>query len=128
MRVKKAVVIGVGLEDGLTSLTQQLIGAGRMDPTALASRTRLGRLGDRAEVAETALYLASDHPTAYCEKFGLQHDEKTDGLTPEELFACRGRSWTNVALRGEVQRILDLTGNAVPTALCRIFSRFAKIV
>jgi NAD(P)-dependent dehydrogenase (short-subunit alcohol dehydrogenase family) len=62
MRVKKAVVIGVGLEDGLTSLTQPLIGAGRMDPTALTNRTRLGPLGDRAEVAEIALYLESDVP------------------------------------------------------------------
>jgi NAD(P)-dependent dehydrogenase (short-subunit alcohol dehydrogenase family) len=61
MTVRKAVVIGVG-KDGLTSLTQQLIGAGRMDPTALTNRTRLRRLGDRAEVAETALYLACDVP------------------------------------------------------------------
>jgi NAD(P)-dependent dehydrogenase (short-subunit alcohol dehydrogenase family) len=43
-----------------TSLTQQLIDAGRIDPNVLTNRTPLGRLGDPAEVAEIALFLASD--------------------------------------------------------------------
>jgi NAD(P)-dependent dehydrogenase (short-subunit alcohol dehydrogenase family) len=43
-----------------TALTQQLIDAGRIDPNVLTNRTPLGRLGDPAEVAEIALFLASD--------------------------------------------------------------------
>jgi len=60
MTVKKAVVIRVCLEGGLTSLTKPLIGAARTDSIALTNRGRLGRLRDRSEMAETALYLASD--------------------------------------------------------------------
>jgi NAD(P)-dependent dehydrogenase (short-subunit alcohol dehydrogenase family) len=43
-----------------TALTQQLIDAGRIDPNVLTNRTPLGRPGDPAEVAEIALFLASD--------------------------------------------------------------------
>lgn len=72
-----------------------------------------------------ALYVASNHATAFCEKFGVEHDAKYQGLTSDELRACSGQSWSSFSVNGVVHRVLDLTDNAVPAQLCAIFARFS---
>jgi len=43
-----------------TALTDELIGNGKLDLTAIEARTPMGRMGTPEEVAEMAVYLASD--------------------------------------------------------------------
>ncbi|MCD8503932.1 MAG: RES domain-containing protein [Burkholderiaceae bacterium] len=55
------------------------------------------------------LYLASDHATAYREKFQLAAKQTIEGLTPEELGLCHGHSHTTVFLNGRLSNVFELT-------------------
>jgi len=56
-----------------------------------------------------SLYLASDHATAYREKFQIEAGQTVDGLSPEELALGPGQSHTTVVLRGCLSRVFDLS-------------------
>jgi NAD(P)-dependent dehydrogenase (short-subunit alcohol dehydrogenase family) len=57
-----------------TALVDELIGRGALDEAKLAARTPMGRLGTPEEIAEVALYLASD-----AAKFVTGHALLSDG-------------------------------------------------
>jgi hypothetical protein len=56
-----------------------------------------------------SLYLASDHATAYREKFQIEAGQMVEGLSPEELALTPGQSHTTVVLNGKLSRIFSLT-------------------
>lgn len=55
-----------------------------------------------------SLYLASDHATAYREKFQIEAGQTVEGLSPEELALSPGKSHTTVVLNGRLSRIFPL--------------------
>ena len=55
------------------------------------------------------LYVASDHATAYREKFQLAANQTVEGLNPEELALCHGYSHTTVFIEGQLSRVFELT-------------------
>ncbi|GAB4090385.1 RES family NAD+ phosphorylase [Hydrogenophaga soli] len=55
------------------------------------------------------LYLASDHATAYREKFQIEAGQMVEGLRPEELALTPGQSHTTVVLNGKLSRVFTLT-------------------
>ena len=55
-----------------------------------------------------ALYVAQDYLTAFKEKFGSDVEATPDELTPLELALRRSRSFTHVALRGQIELVLDV--------------------
>lgn len=56
-----------------------------------------------------SLYLASDHATAYREKFQIEAGQTVEGLSPEELALSPGKSHTTVVLNGRLSRVFPLT-------------------
>jgi hypothetical protein len=56
-----------------------------------------------------SLYLASDHATAYREKFQIETGQMVAGLSPEELALTPGKSHTTVVLNGKLSRVFPLT-------------------
>lgn len=56
-----------------------------------------------------SLYLASDHPTAYREKFQIEAGHTVEGLSPEELALAPGQSHSTVVLNGQLSRVFQLT-------------------
>lgn len=70
-----------------------------------------------------SLYLASDHATAYREKFQIEAGQTVDGLSPEELALTPGQSHTTVFLNGKLSRIFPLT----PAALVPVARVLGKI-
>lgn len=70
-----------------------------------------------------ALYLASDYPTAFREKFQIEHDGKIDGLSAQELALEHGASHATVFLRGKVTKVFDMTRHAPLDEVGRILSR-----
>lgn len=56
-----------------------------------------------------ALYLASDHATAYREKFQIEASKLVEGLSPEELALTPSKSHTTVVLSGKLSRVFRLT-------------------
>ena len=64
-----------------------------------------------------SLYLASDHPTAFREKFQIEAGQTVDGLSPEELALTPGHSHTTVFVNGKLSRVFSLTpANLGPVA------------
>lgn len=70
-----------------------------------------------------ALYLASDYPTAFREKFQIEHDGKIDGLSAQELALEQGASHATVFLRGKVTKVFDMTHHAPLDEVGRILAR-----
>jgi hypothetical protein len=56
-----------------------------------------------------SLYLASDHATAYREKFQIEAGQLVEGLSPEELALSHGQSHTTVFLNGKLSRVFPLS-------------------
>lgn len=56
-----------------------------------------------------SLYLASDHATAYREKFQIEASQMVEGLSPDELALTPGKSHTTVVLNGKLSRVFPLT-------------------
>ena len=56
-----------------------------------------------------SLYLASDHATAYREKFQIEPSQMVEGLSPNELALTPGKSHTTVVLNGKLSRVFRLT-------------------
>ena len=56
-----------------------------------------------------SLYLASDHATAYREKFQIEAGQMIEGLSPEELALSPGKSHTTIVLNGKLSRVFPLT-------------------
>lgn len=55
-----------------------------------------------------ALYIAKDFDTAYREKFGAEHATRNKGVTPEEMFLAKTKSWTKLAISGELDRVFTM--------------------
>ena len=73
-----------------------------------------------------SLYLASDHATAYREKFQIEAGQTVDGLSPEELALGPGQSHTTVVLRGCLSRVFDLSPETLgPVA--QVLSKIKKL-
>jgi hypothetical protein len=70
-----------------------------------------------------SLYLASDHATAYREKFQIEAGQAVEGLRPEELALSAGMSHTTVVLNGKLSRVFPLT----PTSLGPVARVLGKI-
>lgn len=70
-----------------------------------------------------SLYLASDHATAYREKFQIEAGHTVEGLSPEELALTAGKSHTTVALKGKLSRVFRMT----PTTLGPVARVLGKI-
>jgi len=56
-----------------------------------------------------ALYIAEDYPTAFRERFGSDPDVKSRGLTGAELALRAAASFTHVALRGQLELVIDIS-------------------
>lgn len=56
-----------------------------------------------------SLYLASDHATAYREKFQIEVGHIVEGLSPEELALTPSKSHSTVVLNGKLSRVFPLT-------------------
>ena len=56
-----------------------------------------------------ALYIAQDYPTAFRERFGSDADVKSHGLTGAELALRAPASFTHIALRGQLELVMDLS-------------------
>lgn len=70
-----------------------------------------------------SLYLASDHATAYREKFQIESGQMVEGLSPDELALTPGKSHTTVVLNGKLSRVFRLT----PTTLGPVARVLGKI-
>lgn len=70
-----------------------------------------------------ALYLAEDRETAYREKYGLDQNEKRNGLTSNELQFTSKDSITIVTLKGEINQVINLN----KTSLQDFFDSVKKI-
>jgi hypothetical protein len=70
-----------------------------------------------------SLYLASDHATAYREKFQIEAGQMVEGLSPEELSLSHGKSHTTIVLNGKLSRVFHLT----PATLGPVARVFGKI-
>jgi hypothetical protein len=55
-----------------------------------------------------ALYLAEDFSTAYREKFGIDRQSRSGGLTASELVLRKDGSFSNVALNVRVDSLVDV--------------------
>jgi RES domain-containing protein len=72
-------------------------------------RFNIGRtLNPAAYTAFPALYVAEDFATAFRERFGIDKDEDTNGLTAGELILRREQSFSSIALQGRVDCYLDV--------------------
>lgn len=56
-----------------------------------------------------ALYIAEDYPTAFRERFGSDTGLKSHGLTAAELALRASASFTHVALRGQLELVIDIS-------------------
>ncbi|MGH8260496.1 MAG: RES domain-containing protein, partial [Steroidobacteraceae bacterium] len=66
-------------------------------------------LNPAAFPAFPALYIAEDYPTASRERFGTDFETvRRDGLAPHELALRTPGSFTHVALRGQLELVLDV--------------------
>jgi len=70
-----------------------------------------------------ALYIAEDYPTAFRERFGA--DEAATGrLSTQELALRTPASFTHVALRGQLELVIDVGASHTLAAFARVLSRF----
>jgi RES domain-containing protein len=66
-------------------------------------------LNPAAFPAFPALYVASDYPTAFCERFGMDPNASQGGLSSSMLGLRSPASFTHVGLRGQIELVLDIT-------------------
>lgn len=91
--------------------------------TSIGGRFNAGTELDRQTLSPwPALYLASDHATAYREKFQIDAGQMVEGLSPEELALTPGKSHTTVVLNGKLSRVFPLT-SATLGPLARILGK-----
>lgn len=86
-------------------------------------RFNIGRDLDAAQLAPfPALYIASDYPTAYAERFGVL--ESKSELAPHELSLRTPGSFTSVSLNGEIGGLFDLRDSSAVKAFAKIIGKF----
>ena len=72
-----------------------------------------------------ALYIASDHETAYREKFGISKDDRVDGLTAEELALQKDGSYSAIRLNGHLSLVFDLSQASVFEPFCKVLRKIS---
>lgn len=72
----------------------------------------------------SALYLASDHETAFREKFGIPRLGASSGLQHEDFSLCPRESHTAVFLSGRIEHAFDLTDLPRLAPLCKVLAEF----
>ena len=70
-----------------------------------------------------ALYIASDHETAYREKFGMAKDDRIDGLSAEELTLTPGGSYSAIRLNGHLELVFDLAQEGTLDPVCKVLRK-----
>jgi len=86
-------------------------------------RFNIGTDLDAAQLAPfPALYIASDHATAYAERFGTADSESE--LVPHELSLRSPGSFTSVSLNGEIGSLFDLRDSSAVKAFAKIIGKF----
>lgn len=83
-----------------------------------------GSLNPAAYTKFPALYLAEDFETAYRERFGIERNSKSGGLTDEELTLRRPGSFAHIALRGSVESLFDISDLSVLKPIAAILATF----
>ena len=56
----------------------------------------------------SALYIAQDYNTAFLERFGAPPGKRSSALSPEDFALRRPESFTQVRLRGVLEKVLDV--------------------
>ena len=72
-----------------------------------------------------ALYVAEDYPTAFRERFGSEIGATPGGLAAEELALRAPASFTHVALRGQVELVIDVGEPYSLQAFAAVLRRFS---
>lgn len=72
-----------------------------------------------------ALYIASNHETAYREKFGLAKGDRVDGLTAEELALQPGGSYSAVRLNGHLSEVFDVGQAGALDPICKVLRKIS---
>jgi hypothetical protein len=72
-----------------------------------------------------ALYIASNHETAYREKFGMARDDRIDGLSAEELSLTPGGSYSAFRLDGHLELVFDLTSEGALAPVCNVLRKIS---
>lgn len=70
-----------------------------------------------------ALYIAEDYATAFRERFGSA-DEPRSGMTAEEFALRSPGSFTHVALRGQLELVIDIGIAQTLNAFASVLGRF----
>lgn len=71
-----------------------------------------------------ALYIASDHETAYREKFGIAKDDHVDGLTAQELALQPDGSYSAIRLDGHLSLVFDIEQGALEP-ICKVLRKIS---
>lgn len=72
-----------------------------------------------------ALYIASDHETAYREKFGMAKDAHVDGLSAEELALHPDGSYSAIRMDGHLALVFDVARPGAFDPLCKVLQKFS---
>lgn len=72
-----------------------------------------------------ALYIAEDYPTSFRERFGMGVDTNTDGLSSTDLALRVPTSFTHVALRGQLELIIDVADTTALQPFSAVLKQFA---
>lgn len=72
-----------------------------------------------------ALYIASNHETAYREKFGMARDDRIDGLSAEDLNLAPGGSYLSVRLDGHLELVFDLAQQGALDPVCKVLRKIS---
>ncbi|MGH8146897.1 MAG: hypothetical protein ACREPY_11240 [Rhodanobacteraceae bacterium] len=72
-----------------------------------------------------ALYIASDHETAYREKSGMARDERVDGLTAEELARQPDGSYSAIRLNGHLSLVFDVDQAGALEPICKVLRKIS---
>ncbi len=70
-----------------------------------------------------ALYVGEDTETALREKFQMAMNDKSGGLTAEELALTGSTSYASLAMNGDLQRVFDMTTPANLKAVAKVLGR-----
>lgn len=70
-----------------------------------------------------ALYIASNHETAYREKFGLAKGDRVDGLSGEELALAPGSSYAAFILDGHLDLVFDIAQEGALEPVCNVLRK-----
>lgn len=69
------------------------------------------------------LYMASDHETAYREKFGMAKQDRVDGLSAEELALQPDDSYAAIQLNGHLTLVFDLGKSGALNPLSKVLRK-----